>query len=193
MTQISNLVANDPRSAWEKISRRHLWRGADKLGIQYPPGATHEQMVNILVAAGKSPEEVTKWVPLIVTTPEGQKTVMVPEEKERKYDEAKELRRNEEFEKRIQAAVEKDEKEKQERLTQQDAKITSIEKDLHELKEMMGKLVEVVAQKPTQKREKKPETLETMHWKKFQKLAKQHGIDWTTKDPREPVIEKING
>jgi hypothetical protein len=32
-----------------------------------------------------------------------------------------------------------------------------------------------------------------MHWKSFQKLATPAGIEWSPQDPREPVIEKLNG
>lgn len=72
-------------------------------------------------------------------------------------------------------------------------KVETLEDEISQLKALVTKLIE-------QKQE--PMIVDEvsvvvavdymkMHWKKFQKLAKEIGIEWTTKDPRQPVIEKL--
>jgi hypothetical protein len=84
MTRLSNLTAVDSRSDWKKISRRQYWRGAKELNIPFPTGATQPQMIDICQAAGVTPDQVAKFIPVRVPTADGgEKVVMLPEDKER--------------------------------------------------------------------------------------------------------------
>jgi len=187
---ISTLHAIDSRSNWDKVSRRQCWKGAGKLGIPFPTGATHDEMIRIFEAAGVAPEQVVNFVPAIVETPQGDKVVMHPETHERKYDEHKEHRRMEEMERRIQEGVEKDRAEKEALTAKANKKeIDGIKSDISELKDMFRQVLTQMATSPPEKQ--KAETLETMHWKKFQKMAKDIGETWTTKEPRGPIIAKL--
>lgn len=194
MTRISNLTSVDSRSDWNKISRRQYWKGAKALNIPFPAGATQPQMINICQAAGVTPEQVAKFIPVRVNTADGNgKVVMVPEDHERKYDEQKEHRRAEEMERRITAGVEKEEKrisaEKQKMEVEKDAEISILRSELDDMKKMMAQILEQNTP-PSVPDVKKDDPLK-MHWKSFQKLAKEAGMEWSTKDPREPIIAKL--
>lgn len=192
MTSISRMTAIDPRSDWEKISRRQLWRGAKNLKMPFPTGATADVMIELFMANGFAPEQVTNFVPIVVPTEDGKnKVVMAPEEKERKFDEQKESRRIQEFERRIEEGVEKDKEEKK-RLASQNAEVESLKSEVNDIKGMLSQILQSLpTAQPVQKKPEVPEDLNKMHWKKFQKLAKTVGETWTTKDPREPIIAKL--
>jgi hypothetical protein len=185
MTQISQLVANNPQSAWDRVSRRQCFRGAKRLGIKVDAGAKHSEMVGIFVGQGITPEQIVNFVPVVKKTPQGDKIEMYPESKERVYSERKEHHRMEEFEKRIQEGVDADKKEKE----AQNVDISALKTDIDELKTMFNQvLASLKDQKP---KEDLPVDLKTIHWKRFQKMAKDIGETWTTKDPREPIIERL--
>ena len=184
MTQISNLVANDPSNAWDRISRRQCWAGAKKLGLKVNSGAKHSEMVGLFISQGIKPEQVVDFAPVVQKTPHGDKVEMYPVTKERVYDEGKEHRRMEEFERRIQAGVE-DHNKQAEKASEHGKEITELKSQVNELKDILTQFI-VSQQKPV-----KNTDLNTMHWKSFQKKAKEVGIDWTTKDSRGEVIAKL--
>ena len=191
MSQISLASGFDTRSEWSKISRRKLNKAAKRLGINSKPGEKHVVMVNLYIAAGIKPEQVTEYMPVKVKDANGdEKVVMYPEEKERAYDEQKEHKRMELFEQRIAEATEAENKrmaaEKSELEKKKDSEINILKSELEDMKEMMQRLLE---SKEVPRETKKG--LQDMHWKSFQKAAKEAGIEWTTKDPREPVIAQI--
>jgi len=185
MSQISQLVANNPQTAWDRVTRRQCFRGAQRLGIKVDAGAKHSEMVGLFVSQGITPNQVVNFVPVVKKTPNGDKIEMYPESKERVYSERKEHQRMEEFEKRIQAGMDADKKAKE----AQNIDITSLKTDIDELKTMFNQvLASLKDQKP---QESIPIDLKTIHWKRFQKMAKDIGETWTTKDPREPIIERL--
>ena len=181
MTNVSSLTSIDPRSPWQKVSRRQCYRGAKRLEIPYKDNATKDEMVTIFQSNNLTPEQIVNFVPVQVPTPDGgQKIVMYPEERERKENEAKDERRMAEFQRRIEEGVEKDKAEKAN-------EVQSLKAEIHELKDMFSQVLESL-KKPEKKKVEKEETLENMQWKKFQKLAKSVGVDWTTRAPRDDVI-----
>jgi len=182
MTQISNLVANDPSSAWDRISRRQCWNGAKKLGLKVNPGAKHSEMVGLFISQGIKPEQVVDFAPVVQKTPNGDKVEMYPVTKERIYDEGKELRRMEEFERRIESGIEADKKEKE----AQTSDLTSLKAEFNELKGLMQQVLEAMPKPKSEVTD-----LNKIHWKKFQKMAKDAGMEWTTKDDRTPIIAKL--
>jgi len=139
-------------------------------------------MVGLFASQGITPEQIVPFVPVVNKTPYGDKVAMYPESHERKFDEAKEHRRMEEFERRIEEGIEADKKEKE----AQNSDLTSLKAEFDELKGMMKQVLEAM---PKPKAE--VTDLNKIHWKKFQKLAKDAGMEWTTKDDRAPIIAKL--
>ena len=196
MTQISKLTSVDPRSNWDKLSRRQCWAGAKKLGIPYKAGQKHSEMVQILMNAGVTPEQVVEFKPMLVKDGNGdQRVVMTPDQPERVFDEQKEHRRLEVFEQRIADGIkieeERSREEKAKLEKEKDTEINGLKTELEDLKAMMQKLLEQNSTVPHETSVKKITDPLKMHWKSFQKMAKEVGIEWSTKDPREPVIEKL--
>ncbi len=188
MSQISQLTSSDPRSAWDKVSRRQCWAGARKLGLEFRDSASHTDMVNLFVNKGIQPEQVVNFVPVSVPTENGQeKTVMYPEEHERKFDEHKEHRRMEEFERRIQEGVEKEEKrlsaEKDQMAKEKDSEISGLKDEVSELKVMLEKLLE--AQKPKPK-ETDPLKMKYMAQKKW---LKDRGVELNKGDDADHLVK----
>jgi hypothetical protein len=196
MTQISNLTSSmDTRDNWKRVSRRQLWKGGKKLGVALKPGAKHSEMVDIFQRSGFTPEQIVDFVPVQVPDGDGTttKTVMYPEQHERKFDEHKEHKRMEEFERRIADATEAENKrmaeEKAKMEQEKNAEISGLKSEVEELKALMKQMLERGIQNETPNA--KTDDPMKMHWKSFQKLAKEAGIEWSTKDPRGPVIEKL--
>lgn len=52
MRDLSQFVSEDSRSPMERMRRAQLWKVADALGLQYPPGAPKTTMVALLTANG---------------------------------------------------------------------------------------------------------------------------------------------
>lgn len=154
------------------------------MNIPYQPGATLDEMVALFQSKGIKPDQVTNFVPVTHKEPDGsQKVVMYPESHERKYDEQKEHRRMEEFDRRIQAGIEEHNKQV-EKATEQGKEITELKSQVNELKDILTQFI-MSQQKPVKV---KNTDLNTMHWKSFQKKAKDVGIEWSTKDSRAEVI-----
>jgi hypothetical protein len=199
MTQISNLTSSmDTRDNWKRVSRRQLWKGGKKLGVALKPGAKHSEMVDIFQRGGFTPEQIVNFVPVQVPDGDGTttKTVMYPEQHERKFDEHKEHKRMELFEQRIADATEAENKrmaeEKAKMEQEKNAEISGLKSEVEELKALMKQMLERGMQNESEVKSVKNITdLNKMHWKSFQKLAKEAGIEWSTKDPRGPVIEKL--
>ncbi len=195
MTAISSLLAVDPRSGWQKVSRRQCLQGATRLGLTFENGETQPKMVELFIANNITPEQVVKFVPVTVSTASGgNAVVMQPESQEPVFDEKKDQRRMELFEQRMEEAVKKEEArvnaQKDKLENEKNTEILDLKNQLSEMQDMMKKFME--QNTPVVEATNKPVDLHKMQWKKFQKLAKSVGMDWTTKDPREPVIEKLN-
>jgi len=50
-------VSTDSRNDWEKLRRIDLWHLADAWNVQYPPGATKVDMINLLSANQVNPND----------------------------------------------------------------------------------------------------------------------------------------
>jgi hypothetical protein len=189
MTQVSSLLTENPMDAYQRVSRRDMMNGLHKLGVKCPAGAKHSEMVTICQAQGIQPQELVKFVPVVQKTPTGDKIEMYPEAKERVYDEQKELRRNEEFERRIQEGIDKEKAEKEATAKKQESEIQSLKSDMDELKGMFKQLVDVVQEKKVS-REIKPKETDPlkMKWMSQRKWLKDRGIELNKGDDAKKLI-----
>lgn len=193
--QLSGLPI-DSRTDWDKVNRRQCWRGAKNLGIDFPAGATHEQMVNLFIQHNIQPSQVVDFVPVHVRTEDGgSKIVMEPEVKERTYDEAAELRRQEEFEKRIEAAKEEAEREAERKNSSQ---IDDLRAQNKELKAMLLELRDMVQKgnTPPTTFPEEPEAVtdyDAMKMPQLKKLAKERGLTIPVTTKKAEIIDKLRG
>lgn len=191
MTQVSSLLTENPMNAYDRISRRDMMNGLHRLGVKTPAGAKHSEMVTICQAQGIQPQELVKFVPVIQKTPHGDKIEMYPEAKERVYDEQKELRRNEEFERRIQEGIDNDKADKEAAAKKQESEIQSLKSDMDELKGMFKQLVDVVQEKKVSRETKPKETdPRKMKFMQFRAWAKKRGVEVPKGANRQEIIEQ---
>ncbi len=204
MTRISNLTSVDSRSDWGKISRRQYWKGAKALNISFPDGASQPKMIEICQAAGVTPDQLAKFIPVRVGTPDGSgKVVMVPEDHERKYDERKELHRAEEMERRIASGIKLEEErisaDKLKMESEKNAEISALRTEIDEMKKMIAQLLDNAAltshpaiiikssEEPKQK-ETDPYAMKFMAQRKW---LKEHGVDLPKGGNAKELIKQV--
>jgi len=187
MTRISLGDMNvDPRNDFQKLSRSECRTLLKKAEIAFKPDIKQRDAVKLLQAHSINPRDGIEWEQVIIKGPDGNDKIKyepkrtLPQRPEG-YDELA-LAKVDELSAK---AIENEKKDKE--------KVKSLENEVSDLKELVARLLE----------ERKEPTTETtvsvvvdtdymkMHWKSFQKLAKEAGIEWTTREPREPVIEKL--
>ena len=119
-------------------------------------------MVSLFMQHGIAPEQVVNFVPVQHKNEKGDVEVsMYPEHRERKYDEHAELRRMEEFDRRIQVAMDKEKA-----LKDTSSDIEGVKKDISELKEMFAAVLKTL-EKPKKVKETDPAKMKYMAFKKW--------------------------
>lgn len=186
------ILPEDPRTDIQRLSRIEIRHCLDKMNIQLTPNMSLQDGVKMLEATGVNIRQLVEFEPIPVKTQQGLETVQYhPKRVIPTHSQEYEHRREEELSKRLEEAEakQKEDDKKAETLTSDNA---ALAKQVEQLTELVLGMRAELQEKAVSKKPKKEETLENMHWKKFQKLAKDIGETWTTKDPREPIIEKLN-
>ena len=191
--QISTFNPIDPRSKWEKISRRQMRKGLKNLGINFSVEYTHDQLVDVAMNAQLTPEQVAKFVTVRFNTPQGEVTQSFPEEKQPTRTEQEEHRRMEIFEQRIEAAAEKVREEEARKAAEAAKKAQS---EVQELKEQIAELTKLLTSGQVSRETKKETDPHKMKFMAFKKWCKDKGYDLKKGEKREEVIaylEKADG
>jgi len=201
MTRISLGNMNiDPRSSYDKLSRSEIRRILAKNGINHDPQLKKVDGIKILQANKIDPMKEIEWEQVTIKDGSGNdKIKMEPKRtaphRPEGYDELALAKIDELSQKAID-----DEKEKLAKLEADKAINRSLGSLLDEfkgVKEILAQLLDE-REKANQKEAKVETTsvkkitdLNKIHWKKFQKMAKDIGETWTTKEPRDPIIERL--
>jgi len=176
----------DPRNDFQMLSRADCRKILTDKGINFDPHITQIDAVLLLQANQVNPRDAVSWEQITVKGPDGRTSVKsVPKRTDPVRPEGYDEKTMAEVDRLSALAIEEEKK--------QEKKVETLEDEISQLKALVTKLIE-------QKQE--PMIVDEvsvvvavdymkMHWKKFQKLAKEIGIEWTTKDPRQPVIEKL--
>ena len=192
MTRIS--LANmqiDPRSNYDKLSRSDVRKILSVKGISFDPGIKKVDGIKILQANGIDPMEAIEWEQVQIQDANGNvKIKMEPKRTPPKRPDG--------YDEKALAKVEQLSAEAIKKENDQKEKVKSLESEVSELKDLVKQLLaereetnlkEAVVEEVTVK-EVDPAKV---HWKTFQKMAKEAGLEWKPKEPREPIIEKLNG
>ena len=190
MTRIS--LANmqiDPRNNYDKLSRSDVRKILSAKGIQFDPGIKKVDGIKILQANGIDPMEAIEWEQVHIQDANGNvKIKMEPKRTPPKRPDG--------YDEKALAKVEQLSAEAIKKENDQKEKVKSLEAEVGDLKELLTKLL-AEREESNLKEAKVTEVtvmdtnLRKIHWKKFQKMAKEIGETWTTKEPREPIIAKL--
>ena len=192
MTRIS--LANmqiDPRSNYDKLSRSDVRKILSAKGIKYDPRIKKVDGIKIMQANGIDPMEAIEWEQVHIQDANGNVKIKMepkrtPPERPDGYDE-KALAKVEQL---SAQAIKKENDQKE--------KVKSLESEVSDLKDLVKQLLaerEESNLKEAIVEEVKVKEVDPVkvHWKTFQKMAKEAGLEWKPKEPREPIIEKLNG
>jgi len=180
-------MAIDPRNDFQMLSRAECRRILTEKGIDYDPHITQTDAVILLQMNKVNPREAMPWEYVTIKGFDGKNSVKtVPKRTNPIRPEGYDERALAEVDRLSAIAIEEEKR--------AEKKIETLEDEISQLKALVTQLVEqkqepmivdevsVVIEKPD---------LNKVHWKRFQKMAKEIGIEWTTRDPRGPVIEKL--
>lgn len=158
-----------------------------KLNIPFKPEDSHEKLVEILLDRDVKPNEIIDFVAVNVKTPDGDKQVVVPDQKDRKERSDLEItRRAEEFERRIEAATEKARIEEEAKLRKaHDSEVSDLRKQIKDLTEM----VKTLAQDRPKEKETDPAKMKYMAFKKW---CKDRGHDLQKGEDKAELIKRLS-
>ena len=186
MTRISlGNIAIDPRSSYDKLSRSEVRKILKAKDIKFHPGIKKIDGIKLLQANGIDPMEAMEWEQVYFTGPDGnQKIKLEPKRTE--------PRRPEGYDELALAAVDRASAEAIEKLETE--KVQSLQTEVQDLKDLVNRLLDErkVDYVETEVKIEKTD-LNKIHWKKFQKLAKDNGLTWKPKEDRQPIIAKLEG
>ena len=184
MTRISlGNMGIDPRSAYDKLSRSEVRKILNVKGIKFDPKIKKIDGVKLLQAHNIDPMEALEWEQVTYTGADGNQKI--------KYEPKRtEPRRPEGYDELALAALDKASEEAMAKMETE--KVKSLQDEVDDLKDLVSRLLDErkVDYVESDISISKPD-LNTMQWKKFQKLAKDNGLSWKPKEPREPIIAKL--
>ena len=184
MTRISlGNIAIDPRSSYDKLSRSEVRKILKAKDIKFHPGIKKIDGIKLLQANGIDPMEAMEWEQVYFTGPDGnQKIKLEPKRTE--------PRRPEGYDELALAAVDRASAEAIEKLETE--KVLSLQTEVQDLKDLVNQLLDErkVDYVETEVKIKKTD-LNKVHWKTFQKIAKDNGLAWKPKEDRQPIIAKL--
>ena len=184
MTRISlGNMGVDPRSSYDKLSRSDIRKILKAKDIKFHPGIKKIDGVKLLQANGIDPMEAMEWEQVYFTGPDGnQKIKLEPKRTE--------PRRPEGYDELALAAVDRASSEAIEKMETE--KVQSLQTEVQDLKDLVNRLLDErkVDYVETEVKIKKTD-LNKVHWKTFQKIAKDNGLAWKPKEDRQPIIAKL--
>ena len=186
MTRISlGNMGIDPRSAYDKLSRSEVRKILNVKGIKFDPKIKKIDGVKLLQAHGIDPMEAIEWEQVNYTGADGNpKTKLEPKRTEPKRPEGHDELALAALDRASQKAIEKLETEK----------VQSLQTEVQDLKDLVNRLLDErkVDYVETEVKIQKTD-LNKVHWKTFQKIAKDNGLTWKPKEDRQPIIAKLEG
>lgn len=193
MSDLSQWVSEDSRRPIERLRRHTLHRFADAYGVDYPPQAPKDTMIQLLEAHGVDvtqpmPNIEVGWKRVDGQTADGvARTEMYPVEPE--HGSARNG---------VNASLALDqkltkEKEQNEQIEKQQAKIDRLEQENAELKELKSRLAQLEAKSESEEApEDRPDPARMKYWD-LVKYAKEQGIQVPRGTKKAEILEALNG
>ena len=182
---VSNM-AIDPRDTYDKLSRGEVRKILKARDIPFDPHIKKIEGVKLLQANQINPMDDIEWEVVTYQGADGKPgTKLEPKRTQPLRPEGHDERALAKLDELSEAAMKKEEKH-----------VENLQNEVNDLKELVSRLLEE-RQSDNLKAAKTEDVavesidLNKIHWKKFQKMAKDIGETWTTKEPRGPIIEKL--
>ena len=183
------IVAGDPRSLFDRLTRREARICLQKAGIGHEPGIKHMDAVKLLVANKINPMDVIEFESVEVPRENGSFEVQKHPVRIQPYVSEEEIiRRDAEMERRLHEALAKEKK--------ADVKITDLEGQIAKLTDQLQRMSEVMLTQRGELQEKAVEEKQTyseMNMGQLKKLAKSRGLTIKPTTKKDQIVDLLRG